>query len=239
MIDWTPFAPTDNDVQESQRTETAACVPFSAIHIIEMLVKQRSGQEIDLSERALAKFSGTLPTGNSFTNVFAALNNHPLLLEQDWPIPDDDYTWDEFYQPVPFNLTGSNFRFQMTPVPFSKIPEYLNYAPLWTEIRLSPTVTHAVALLTPTTYFDSYGKLIKPLTQPIINCYLLTFMSNAKLVKKGNEFGIYLGAGANTPELGEQVLINLCNNVGYPIPTLNNGANVDWANLKPDITINS
>ncbi len=233
-MDWTPYAPTDADVQESGRTETNACVSFSAIHIIEMLIKYRSGQEIDLSERALAKLSNTQPTGNYFTNVFATLNNKPLLLEQNWPIPDDDYTWSEFYETVPPNLVaaGMQFKFQMKAIPVNKAAEYLNYAPLWAEIRLSPSVTHAVALLTPTTYFDSYAKLIKPLAYPIINLYLLTFMSNTLLVKKGNEYGFYL------PATSEAALIDKALNTGYALPTLNNGANVDFTNLKPDIIIN-
>lgn len=232
-MDWTPFAPTDGDTQESQRTETNACVSFSAIHIIEMLLKKQTGLEIEFSERALAKFSGTTPTGNSFVNVLNALNHHPLILDQNWPIPNDNYTWDEFYQTVSFNLVdgGQQLKFQMKPVPLNKIAEYLNYAPLWVEIRLSPTVTHAVALLTPTTYFDSYGKLIKPLNYPIINVYLLQFMSNVLLVKKGNEFGFYF------PATNEQAMIDKALNVGYALPTLNNGANVDWNNLKPDVVI--
>ena len=56
-------------------------------------------------------------------------------------------------------------------------------------------------------------------------------MSNAKLVKKGSEYGFYL------PKTNEQTLIDTALNLGYPLPTLNDGTVVDWANVKPDIEI--
>lgn len=57
-------------------------------------------------------------------------------------------------------------------------------------------------------------------------------MTNAKLVKKGSEYGFYF------PKTNEQTLIDMALNTGYPLPTINDGQNVDWANIKPDIEIN-
>lgn len=60
---------------------------------------------------------------------------------------------------------------------------------------------------------------------------LLFPMSNSKLAKKGGEWGFYL------PAVNEAELIGKALNFGYPLPTKNDGKEVDWDNLKPDITI--
>ncbi len=56
-------------------------------------------------------------------------------------------------------------------------------------------------------------------------------MSNVKLVKNGSEYGFFL------PATNEQAMIDKANNFGYALPTINNGGNVDWQNVKPDIII--
>lgn len=87
--------------------------------------------------------------------------------------------------------------------------------------------------------WDSYPTNPKPLSHPIIWAYKITLtpknMSNVKLVKSGNEWGFFVPAGGSTPQLGETALIDKANNFGYPLAVLNNGANVDWPNVKPDL----
>jgi len=56
-------------------------------------------------------------------------------------------------------------------------------------------------------------------------------MSNVLLVQKGKEYGFYL------PATNDQSLIDKALNFGVPVPTTDNGAKIDWANLKPDIVI--
>lgn len=57
------------------------------------------------------------------------------------------------------------------------------------------------------------------------------FMTNVKLIKHGNEFAFYV------PITNEQAAIDKALNFNYPLPTLENGSKVDWANVRPDITI--
>jgi murein DD-endopeptidase MepM/ murein hydrolase activator NlpD len=56
-------------------------------------------------------------------------------------------------------------------------------------------------------------------------------VSNAKLVKKGNEYGFYL------PATTEQAMIDKALNLGIFLPTTDNGTKVDWAALRPDIIV--
>jgi hypothetical protein len=56
-------------------------------------------------------------------------------------------------------------------------------------------------------------------------------MSNVKLVKNGNEYAFYV------PATGEAALIDKALNFGYPLPTKNDGKEVDWPNVRPDYTL--
>jgi murein DD-endopeptidase MepM/ murein hydrolase activator NlpD len=74
---------------------------------------------------------------------------------------------------------------------------------------------------------NGYGGAIDPL--PYLQRSKI--MSNAKLVKNGQEWGFYL------PATNEQAMIDKALNLGYSLPTVNEGKTIDWANLKPDITV--
>jgi len=228
-MDWQPFVPQDGDVQESQRTETAACVSFSAIHIIETILKQQTGVEVDFSERALAKLSGTTPQGNSYVNVVNAINKYGLILEEDWPIPTDNYTWDEFYQDIPPTVLA---KAKKCPVTLntnlgSNPLIWLGKAPLWLELQLS-TTTHADMLVNPTTVFESYGQLIRPLYAPVIHYFQLTInpMTNAEFVHKTGtkEYGFYL------PALSEDAIKDKALNLGTDI--LGPDGSIDFTKAK-------
>lgn len=64
-------------------------------------------KEADLSDRALAKVSGTTQEGNSLSWV-AFVGRNKALPERVWPYPRDQkipaFNWDDFYAPIPDDL---------------------------------------------------------------------------------------------------------------------------------------
>jgi len=101
--DWTPYLP----VYESQQTPilaTQACVTFSCLNVIETQIKQQTGIEINLSDRFLAKMSGTTSNGNQLQNVLYSLTHDGWLLEEDWTWDRNTFTWNDFYAEIPQTL---------------------------------------------------------------------------------------------------------------------------------------
>jgi hypothetical protein len=79
-------------------------------------------------------------------------------------------------------------------------------------------------------YFES-GNTFNPWT--LIPRILMTNVKLVQITKPDGtkELGYYL------PATSEATLIDKALNFDYPLPTINNGANVDWPNVKPDISV--
>src|SRR5688572_17774217 len=77
--DWRPYVPKE-ERQYSDNVETNGCVSFSMNNLLEMQHKQQTGQEVNFSDRALAKMSGTNPDqGNYLYKVADEVRNSGLL----------------------------------------------------------------------------------------------------------------------------------------------------------------
>src|SRR5258708_1025915 len=96
--DWRNYLPTEEH-QYSNNTDTMACVSFSCNNDLEIQSKFL-GSEVTLSDRFLAKMSGTTKDGNYLDKVANTARNVGLVTEDLWPAPNN-YTWDFYYSPIP------------------------------------------------------------------------------------------------------------------------------------------
>lgn len=207
------------------RVDAMDCLSESLINIYFMV------HGFDSSPRELAKISHTTPDGNYVGNVLDAVNRYGLVPYYLWPSPHD-FQWGDYYAEIPDVILKSSIGLKV-----KQVAPDLNVSPLWTILRFPNGAQHGVAQINETEYFDSeQGNPVKPLNYggAIIvsqTSLIFTNMTNAKLVKNGNEWGYYI------PAINESAMIDKGLNLNYPLPTTNNGANVDWANLKPDYII--
>lgn len=224
------------NVQTNHPVDSQACVSFSACHCIEsqMLLY---GDKMELSERFLAKMSGTTVNGNTIDAVFKAINKYGLVSVQDWP-ELTTFSWDEFYADIPPEVVAKGQIWLSKWSVKLLTGLHLDLAPGWTILQYTKE-NHIVERLNQTQFFDSYenldGSFTKTLTAPILSEWTLLLtprhMSNTLLVKKGSEYGFYL------PATNEQAMIDKALNTGYPLATINNGQNIDWPNVVPDIVV--
>ena len=77
-----------------------SCVSFSAINSIETQEKFLTGQQVNYSDRWIAKMSGTTKEGNRLDKVAEAIRTYGLVLESSYPTPSEDYTWDEYHAEI-------------------------------------------------------------------------------------------------------------------------------------------
>lgn len=121
--DWTP----KGERQKRLSNDTMACVSFSAANCLETLLnfykavarieEQEEHKEIvkvfehfglfdengqaNVSDRYIAKLSGTTYRGNSFKNVWNSIRHYGFVPEADWPYAEG---WNNYYAPVPQNV---------------------------------------------------------------------------------------------------------------------------------------
>lgn len=101
---WDDFLPSV-ELQRTPAYETFGCVSFSFLNCIETLLKARGWGEINFSDRALAKMSGTTKNGNSMRDVAETARTRGLVLENVWPFGGE--TREEFYKEVPGNILST------------------------------------------------------------------------------------------------------------------------------------
>lgn len=99
--DWRQFKIAD-ERQKFRSLETMACVSYSALNCIEMVLKAKTGNEVNFSDRALAKMSNTTKNGNWLFKVAETARKQGICEEKYWPYPSSDaqYTWDDYYKEV-------------------------------------------------------------------------------------------------------------------------------------------
>jgi hypothetical protein len=225
MKNWTNLPPWTSQYSVANRVDVMDCLAESFINIFYMVTG------FDSSPRALAKIAHTTPDGNSESNILDAVKSVGLIPYYLWPSPHD-FQWSEYYSDIPTVVLE-----QSVGVKATKVAPDLNISPLWTILRFPNGAQHGVCQINETEYFDSeQGSPVKKLTYGgavVISQSSLIFkpMTNVQLVKKGNEWGFYL------PATNEQAMIDKALNLNYPLPTINNGQNVDWPQVKPDITL--
>lgn len=166
-IDWTPYQPLGEN-QYSNNADYMACVSYSFCHCLETMIKYHTGQTVDLSERFLAKVSGTTQQGNTWNNVYQAALKYGVPLQADWDVPLNA-TWEEFYADIPQEVYDkakwliNQYDLTSKPVDSSQVSNALSQGPLQVFIELGHPY-HAQELVNLTTVFDSYGP---PFNKPV------------------------------------------------------------------------
>lgn len=224
--------PTPGPEVQKSLVDTMACVSYSAVHCIESQIKFLTGQDVNFSERFLAKMSGTTQNGNYLQTVLETIQQYGLVPDSLWPEPDV-FDWNTFYMAIPQAVIdqGKKFLEQWSVdgkwVLASQVGDALKQAPLQ-DVISAENPTHAVEEFQVNTYFDTYQPFVKPL--PSVHNYLqITInqkenMTNALLLKHGTEYGIY------DPATSQDGLITLMRNRGIE-PPLNPDGTLDFSRV--------
>ena len=100
---WLPYANVImKEKQWFPNFDTFACVSFSANNLCEMQIMHQTAQQVNFSDRFLAKMSGTTSEGNYLYIVGDTLRNIGGVLEEEWPKPPEaTATWASYYSAIP------------------------------------------------------------------------------------------------------------------------------------------
>lgn len=130
--DWSAYLPETE--HQAPDYETNACVSFGSLNAVEILRKFHEDLDENLSDRFVARISGTNPNaGNSPRTVANAVKKYWSVKEPEWPRPS---TLAEFYANIPEKLRslaigrGSKYEFGYEKVSESDIPMALTFSPL-------------------------------------------------------------------------------------------------------------
>jgi len=100
--DWTPFLPS-KEVQNVNNIEPYACVSFSILNAIEILIKRKYGIDRNYSDRFLAAISGTKDLyGNDPHSVCEFLRKIGVVPEDIYPFSAISH--EEYYKPITSDL---------------------------------------------------------------------------------------------------------------------------------------
>jgi hypothetical protein len=131
--DWTNWLPI-TEKQSIQEFETSGCVSFGTLNVIETLRRRQFDNSENLSDRFVAKGSGTL-FGNTPKRVADFIRKSWSVYEQEWPF-EEVKTLEEFYKDLPNNLIslaiarGAEYEFGYELVKVSDMRGALKYSPL-------------------------------------------------------------------------------------------------------------
>jgi len=87
--------------QYFQGFDTMACVSFATNNVCEIQIKQQTGQEVNFSDRFLAKMSGTTNQGNWVYIVLDTWRKIGVVNEDEWPKPPEPTTFQAYYGDIP------------------------------------------------------------------------------------------------------------------------------------------
>lgn len=97
---WYPFL-VPGERQYFQGFDTMACVSFATNNVCEIQIKQQTGQEVNFSDRFLAKMSGTTIQGNWVYIVLDTWRHIGVVTEDEWPKPPEPTTFPAYYGSIP------------------------------------------------------------------------------------------------------------------------------------------
>lgn len=105
---WDAYLPLF-EAQHKNGFDTFSCVTFSALNCIEALFKRKYDENVNFSDRAIAKLSNTTPTGNYLSTVADSVVKFGLVDESIWPYGGKN--WSEYMTEVPNEVlkTGELF----------------------------------------------------------------------------------------------------------------------------------
>lgn len=166
-MDWSNYLP-NGEVQVS-KNDTDACVSYATTHAIEAQIYQQTGIKLDLSERFLAKMSGTTPFGNYVAKVFETIMLYGMVTDNDWNEPVV-FDWQEYYADIPPDIIAKGKDFLSMwdiqvryNIPESEVEQALEVAPVISIITAANPI-HAVMRFAKDKYFDSYQPYVKEIT---------------------------------------------------------------------------
>lgn len=151
---WKDYLPDTE--KQAPGYETSACVSFNTINALEILANRQFKDGNNLSDRYVAKLSGTDPLrGNSPQKVADFIYRNWSVLEKDWSTKDASST-QEFYADIPSRLeaialalrTEYTFGYEWVTASKASIREALKYSP--------------VCFSVPAWYKDDNGKYYRP-----------------------------------------------------------------------------
>lgn len=227
MKQWTNIPPWTSQVSVQNRIDALDCTAESSGNIIYMMTG------FDSSPRFTAKMSGNTVNGNSFQNVIDSINRDGLVPYSLWETPQN-FDWGSYYMDIPKEVKNQAMR-----VHVQTIPPNLNKSPLWTVLKFSSGMQHAVCQINEKEYFDSeWGDPIKLLTagNPTIVSQVslkVTLMINCSTVKFAD--GKTLGIMIETPNsvqiikaTGEEQWRSWHKPDSYGKPTVNPDGTTNW-----------
>jgi hypothetical protein len=194
--DWRPYL-VKEEHQYSDNTDTMACVSFSCNNDLEIQTKFLTSQEVNYSDRFLAKLSGTTHDGNYLDKVAETARKIGLVKEEEWPAPGN-YTWDQYYAPIPQDVINRavklDIAYESVPVNADSLRYHLKQAPLQITIP-EPHPNHAVVLVAvegdTVYYFDTYIPALKQIDVSKISYALKIVLKGVTMPKffKVNDHG--------------------------------------------------
>ena len=135
--DWSEFLPTE-EPQNLNGIEPYACVTFTILNCVEILIKRKYGIEVNFSDRFLAEISGTKEGGNSPQVVCEFLRKIGVVPESMWPFDTLIKSFEDFYAPLPPSLVKLakeftdtwDFKHEFVPATHEDISAALQCSPL-------------------------------------------------------------------------------------------------------------
>ena len=164
--DWTKYLPPA-ERQSNRRTETMACVSYSLLNVIETQINFLSGEQVNFSDRWLAKMSNTTMAGNYLWAVADTVRHFGLVPQTTWPEPSD-YTWDSFYAPIPPEIQSKGMEFlenytiayEWVELTQDSLLKHLKHCPLQVVIP-GHAIEAFYSVADVVKYFDTYSPYIK------------------------------------------------------------------------------
>ena len=89
------------ETQFGARLETMGCTGYNTANILEMIWKFQYGLDINISDRALNKMSGTTRNGNTVDAPIDTIRKQGFLLENEWSWDRDSFDWNDYYASIP------------------------------------------------------------------------------------------------------------------------------------------
>lgn len=103
IADWTLYLPK-KELQDLNNLEPYACVAFTILNCIEILIKKQYGRTENYSDRFLANISDTQSGGNTPKKVADTLRKMGVVMEEVWPVDDTVFSFETYYAEVPSEL---------------------------------------------------------------------------------------------------------------------------------------
>jgi len=134
---WTEFLPY-KEIQNLNGIEPFACVSFTILNCLEILIKRKYGIDTNWSDRFLAAISGTGAGGNSPNAVSEFLRKLGVVPQEVWPFNEKVKSFEDFYSPIPDEiytlakdfLAEYDFKYEFVPVNNDSIAKALKTSPL-------------------------------------------------------------------------------------------------------------